>query len=372
MTSTPPKRTIDDMAEALHAKGLVVVSIPKAAAIEASLMAYLKNIPETTEAARQQPLGTTSFSGSSFGALNESSSFHNPASRRIRELVAEKVEPILAAYAELSGLDTWQCEQLMDRLLVRNPDQLVAPEKGHRDESTNALPGDRMFGGWLAFSEGDVFTAAEGSHRDLSGAYLPAGGTGFAPLSKEEAASLTMTRVKVPKYGFLLFHANIAHKITRKKRKTLLVRQFVGYRLTQSKEPLYHTEAPIVKGTLSRPTCGKKRLLAGHMSPALSTVFDKLVVPPLPSGQQFPMISQFAYSMHKAKKYAWLSRRFRPDLFGLKEWPSEPLPWEPIAYMDSSALLAADPSYPPYTPGERALHTPHPLKRRGACVAART
>ena len=363
--TTTTQRTISDMAKQLHEDGLVVVAIPEAAAIEPDLMAYLENIPETTEAAQQQPLGTTSFSGSNFAALNEPSSFHNPASREIRVRVAEKVEPVLAAYAELSGLATWQCEQLMDRLLVRNPDQQVAPEKGHRDESTNALPGDRMFGGWLGFSEDDVFTAAKGSHRDSTGAYLPAGGTGFAPLDKEEAANLTMTRVKVPKHGFLIFHANIAHKITRKKRTTLLVRQFVGYRLTHSKKPLYHTEAPIVKGTLSRPTCGKKkqRFLAGHKSPALPTVFDKLVVPPLPSGQQSSLISRFAYSMHKLKKYGWLSRRYRPELFGLKEWPSDPLPWEAIAYMDSSALLAADASYPPYTSKERALHTPHPLKR---------
>ena len=239
-----------------------------------------------------------------------------------------------------------------------------------------------------------------------------------------------MQKIAVPKFSVVLFHAHIVHKVAGSKRKAPLIRLFVGHRLTTHAEPLFKSASAILKKSLSRPaptptaassaaagtvatgatgagagsttaaaagadsstgtkaatSAGKglkrKRSTAakapavveGVESPSLKDVFKKFRGPPLPSGQQFPIISAFAYGMHKAKKYAWLSERYKPDLFGLDSWPSEPLPWSKIGYMNpqaASALLEGVAVVPVYTKDEKRLHEPHPLEAQaGAPLTA--
>jgi hypothetical protein len=278
-------------------------------------------------------------------------------------------------------------------------------ESAHRDQSTNALPGDVIFGGWLALSGGDSFVFSPGSHRNNEGGLLPANGIGFAKLAKEEVKRFPMQRIAVPKFAVVLFHANIVHKVAASKRNTPLIRLFVGHRLTTHKEPLYLSDSPVLKKTLSRPpppvniatatdagavetapslptatataaaVVSKKRkrvpaaskppaVVEGLTSPSFRDVFKRFRGPPLPSGQQFPIISSFAYGMHKVMKYEWLSGRYKPELFGLDAWPTTPLPWNKIGYMVPDAatkLLEASALVPKYTKQEKAMHVPHPI-----------
>jgi hypothetical protein len=364
----------------LFSDGLAVVPIPLAKDVEPWLINYLADIPEVSHhqasldasRSREDVVANTLYSSSGFGALNEPSSYHNKPVRLLRTLAKETVQPVLQEYARSRGWTNINYEQLIDRLLVRHPSQKPMTEKAHRDEAINALAGDTIFGGWIAMSDGDGFTAALGSHRQCNGAFVPSGGIGFAPLTKAESSAYTLTRVEVPKYSIIVFHANMVHSITARSRKTPLIRLFVGHRLTTAVEPLYVDDAPVMKKNLSRVskpmavTRGKKTMKAPQLiqkvvSPGLKNVLCRLAVPPLPSGQHFPIISPFAYSMHKAKKYKWITTRYRPQLFGRTEWPAEPLPWEDIAYMDATRLLLSRPDFPKYTQPERALHFPQPL-----------
>lgn len=380
-----PTPSASDLAAALYTDGVVVIPVGPPAEMVGALFEYLRNIPETTTAS--QPVADTIFSGSGFGALNEPSTFHCKPVRDLRARVAAAVRPVLQAYVRRRELDPGadthdsaravRFEVLMDRLCVRHPTQLPMKESTHRDESIDALPDDTIFGGWLALAEpgqppaprdGDAFTAAKGSHRDATGAFLPAGGDGFTPMGKAEAAALQLTRVPVPPGSVVLFHQNLGHAITARRRKTPLCRLFVGHRLTKSTVPLHATAAPIVSRTQARPTRSqrmkKPRLVAGHTSPALATVLATMAGPAIPSGQQPAIISAFAWNMGKKRKYPWLKARYPPQLFKLPAWPEQPPPWSTVAYMDpaaAAARLRGRPDFPPYTTAEKTLCTPQPL-----------
>lgn len=434
MNQSPPAaaENIDAIVATARQEGACTIPVPGVQELLPSLFRYLNHMPEvvgaepTTGIAQKEAFSSSgvgalvgsdpttwiaqkkAFSSSGFGALNEPSSFHNKPARDLRRCVYTAVTPVMKAWLKAEGLSTsaYNYEQLIDRLLVRQPDQQPMLESAHRDESTNARPGDVIFGGWLALSDGDGFTFSPKSHRNEDGDLLAAGGKGFAKLGKGDAKQYVMKKIAVPKFSVILFHAHIVHKVAGSKRKVPLIRLFVGHRLTTHAEPLFNNASPILRKGLSRPPAltstagdaagtvatgattaggaassadgtkarrglkrkrGEKQAAAvveGMESPSLSAVFKKFRGPPLPSGQQFPIISAFAYAMHKAKKYAWMANRYKPGLFGLVSWPPKPLPWSKIGFMNpdaASALLEGDPNVPLYTETEKAIHRPHPL-----------
>lgn len=370
--------------------------IPGANECAPALIEYLQNIPEMRDEARGPRALKENASSSGFGALNEPSSYHNPAVRRIRRMIYNAVHEVMRAVVAQAGLCDHHFEQLIDRLLYRQVGQTVPAESAHRDEATSALAGDLIFGGWMAFSDLDRFTFSPGTHRDAQGELLPAAGNGFSKIPKASASDYPLTTVAIPQGHFVMFFANIAHVVRPSKRKTPLLRLFAGHRLTLSRVSLNHwgasirlidytrvkvpeppkaVPAPLVVAAGGGGACSSKRkrgshagslkrvrMMKGVESPPIRESMENFLVVTLPSGQHFPIISRFAYSMQRKdkNKYKWVCKRFKSELFGFEEWPEEPVPWEAIAYMDPVKAQACCKAagYPSYSEAEMRQHVP--------------
>ena len=221
------------------------------------------------------------------------------------------------------------------------------------------------------------------------------GGAGFTKIFKADIPKYPMRTVPVPKGHFIMFFSKIVHAVLRAKRKDVLLRLFVGHRLTQSIFPLHHEESPILKKNFTRPAHqelptavpspppgslppakkvgGKSRarktktrglkMMKDVKSPSIMDSLKKFQSVTLPSGQLFPLVSRFAMCMAKAKKYAWVKKNYMPELFGLEAWPDEPVAWERVAYMDPKKTEAClrDAGITDYTSAELKQHTPQPL-----------
>ena len=390
------------IAEQLLQDGVATFPVPGAQEKIPDLLKYIANQPEVPPAERGAEALTKIQAGGGFAALNTPSSFHNKAARELRTLIYHVVRLVLEAALRLAGLTDYNFEQLVDRMLYRQPSQKAMKESAHQDSAAAARLSDLIFGGWLAGSHGDRFICSPGTHRDATtGKLQMGGGAGFTKITKADGPKYPMTAVPVPKGHFVMFFSKIVHEVQCATRKGVLLRLFVGHRLTQSIYPLHHEESPILKKNFTRPareelptavpsppppppgslplakknreksrprnskTKGPKSM-KGVKSPSITKSLANLGVVTLPSGQHSPMVSRFAYSMAKGKKYAWVKKNYKPGLFGLKAWQDKPMDWSAIAYMVPKEAEACQRAagIKDYTPAELDQHTPQPFGPR--------
>ena len=174
---------------------------------------------------------TNQFVLGGFGALGNPSSFHNPLVRKIRShiypIAKEQIfKPI--------NTDDRKLEQLICRLMIRQPKLKPSRESWHRDICPNTLETDTIFGGWVNLTKHtQYFSCIRSSHLDK-----PTNGKkGFATIKDKELInsynqSPLKTKVPIPPGHLLIFNEQIIHEVLANSANHQIVRLFIGWRLT--------------------------------------------------------------------------------------------------------------------------------------------
>ena len=203
-----------------------------------------------------------------FAALGNPASFHNELSRKLRIIGYQKMKLLMKEYVSRLGYidprKPYNLQALSDRIMYRNKGQKPVAEAWHRDVMS---PGkieyeDEVFGGWINLdSQDQYFSCIPGSHTTEVQKTLDAG---FATLTdavsniytqnsqkkptpsilKPYIAEVTKYRhlFQVPPGYMVVFPQYILHEVVANKAQYNMRRQFTGWRLTPSKEPLYPLE----------------------------------------------------------------------------------------------------------------------------------
>lgn len=268
--------------------------------------------------------GATRHVMGAFGGLGVPSSFHHRLIRWIRKRCYEKAKELFA--------DTNQhLEMLIDRTMERIGN--IPKEGAHRDCAQNALPGDTIYGGYVNTDvKPQMMRLVPGTQSSTNN------GTGFAKLTKEESKAYDekMVTVMVPPGHMIIFHANIVHCVAPQKVKEPIYRVFIGWRLTDSTEPLM----------------GWRR----HKE-----VFNDQGVPPLPSGQEAPMYARLHWSnwVFNLQTFALdlnpICTTQREVMTGKNVGKTFTIPRSPMPSLKALGLQL----YPEYTTQELSMYIPN-------------
>lgn len=193
---------------------------------------------------------TTRLVKGGFMALGNPSSFHHPLPRLTREWAMSCIVPLMAEYRTRLDDDKEFLEQLIDRMMDRNPGVKVSAESWHRDEAIFApkkggdgiLPGDLTFGGWQNFErDNEYFSCVIGTH--LIGQRGKDTGKGFNRLTKDEVREFSddprRRHIEIPPGAIIIFNENIVHEVVPIVKKHHVRRIFLGWRLTNGEEPMF-------------------------------------------------------------------------------------------------------------------------------------
>ena len=294
-----------------------------------------------------------------FAALGNPASFHNKLSRNLRMMGYQKMKPLMKEYVTRLGYidpkKPYNLQALSDRMMYRHKGQKPVAEAWHRDVMP---PGkieyeDEVFGGWINLdSQDQYFSCIPGSHTNEVQKTLDAG---FATLTDAVSKIYTQNgqkkptpsdlkayitevtkdrhRFRVPPGHMVVFPQYILHEVVANKAQYNMRRQFTGWRLTPSKEPLYPLEE-----------------------------FDQQAVIPLPGGMIPPMYARNHLSYFQEKQF-----NLTPETkYNLIEWSESTFrkrclvtskKGEPIVsrYMRSLTEYGF-PLYPPYLKHERMIY----------------
>lgn len=168
-----------------------------------------------------------------FSALGNPSSFHNETVRKIRSDVHPHAR---ALFAEYEGDNGRSLEQIIDRLMVRPKGRSPSKESWHRDVCPSTAEGDTIFGGWINLdSTPQLFSCCPKTH--LEGDRKA---KGFATIPKDQKAAYKArsVKVKIPPGHLIIFNEDLVHEVFPSKRSSDSYRLFLGWRLTNSTEPL--------------------------------------------------------------------------------------------------------------------------------------
>ena len=209
--------------------------------------------------------------GGGFAALGNPGSFHNQFVRRLRRKVQEKVLRLnvfglnstinpeanpyqsVGACANASnptgGHHGKMIEQVIDRMLVRKPEQTPTSESWHRDVAKGTFDDDEVYGGWLNLDPPLGPTPSDEDYQYFSCIPFTAQDaeaktqTGFAKVAKEVLAAKVerACRVRVPPGYLLVFNEMTIHEVAPTPAKRIMSRVFFGWRLT---DPKHHLRTP--------------------------------------------------------------------------------------------------------------------------------
>lgn len=209
--------------------------------------------------------------GGGFAALGNPGSFHNQFVRRLRRKVQEKVlrlnvfglnpttnpeanpfqsvGPCANASNPTSDNPGKMIEQVIDRMLVRKPEQTPTSESWHRDVAKGTFDDDEVYGGWLNLDPplGPTFSPEDYQYFSC----IPFTGddpdaktqTGFAKVAKNVLAEKVerACRIRVPPGYLLVFNEMTIHEVAPTPAKRIMSRVFFGWRLT---DPKHHLRTP--------------------------------------------------------------------------------------------------------------------------------
>ena len=267
-----------------------------------------------------------------FSALGNPASFHNKFVRRFRQYATVEVFSLFNCAIKELG-DTWNIEQIIDRMCLRPPNVVASPESWHRDEASNAAKTDKIFGGWWNFGKAwQFFSCVPGSHKGATG------NAGFRKIKPEEAKELTPRRVSVaiPPGAIIVFYEKIVHEVVSKKSNFPMYRLFLGWRLTQASSPLYPIES----------------------------LLRSQAVMPLKSGQIPPMYAKLHWTnwtdriVEFSKTVQDVCKETKIMQTGQRAGTAFTIVHQHMKSLEAYGLSM----YPPYTDPEIALHRPTRLK----------
>jgi len=194
----------------------------------------------------------------SFQALSNPASFHCHTARSIRMKAYKAMGKMFSDGHEY-------LEMLFDRLAYRQAGSNIEedPDKWHRDIAPSSLlkKDDLVYGGWVNLDDEDQrFICVMGSHAKN------ADGSGFVREKPDNEGHI----ITIPPGHAIVFHQNILHAIAPTTFKKDSYRQFLGWRVTNDKTPIWGVS-------------DRNRLI------------DKMAVPKTPSGSESRLASKNHY-----------------------------------------------------------------------------
>jgi len=342
----PNKRSKLSLDAVLHRDGVVVVPLltpDETRDLHRAMLLEMAAFPEYVSPASfvDHPPNSSSGIGNNnntlfvdggFGAFGNPASFHNPTTRRIRQLVHTRA---LELFRDLY----LPIEQLVDRFSVRPVGSSTSKESWHRDQSPGS---DIVLGGWVNLDlEGGTqyLSCVPGTHGSIGTRH------GFRPLTPEEKTEAESNKVKVtiPPGHWVVFHQNLVHEVNPAKAKYDSMRQYVGYRIGGAGlQPLFEQFKP------------NKEF--GTDFDLKRDVFEKQGVPPLPSGQYPPMFSLMTQSCRKPRLLQWSASTFKPACLETRFSQASQADEVCVRRFAKSLADLGLPLYPPYTAAELAMH----------------
>ena len=290
-----------------------------------------------------------------FAALGNPASFHNDLVRDLRKKCREAVSPLfkklINSYVNKKLREETKLEMLFDRMMYRKKSQKPSEESWHRDviPPEKIEDNDELFGGWLNLDEYDqYFSCIPGSHLGKRQKELK---KGFATIPEKEIDTISVYRYKftVPPGHMIIFPQYILHEVVAKENKYDMMRLFIGWRTTISKDYL-HSDA-------------EKRI-------------QTQAVMRLPSGQEPPMFAANHGSFFRWKRFKpipnnshqvstieWSINTFLDHLLKLEKADAkkDKPEYKIIPQVLKSLVEYKIPMYRPYTSEEMALYRPQRL-----------
>jgi hypothetical protein len=209
--------------DALLSDGVVVLDGPKLLLKADPLKELLEEQIEFNENNGLYVLG-------GFGALANPSSFHHPNIRIILQTLCKHFWKDFCKTFPKRKL-----EVLFDRFCIRREGTSTTRESWHRDVCTDKLPDDIIIGGW--YNMGPItqqFSCVPGTHLDE-----PDGKKGFATI-KDGTKYKPLKKIFDIKPGqVVFFYQNLVHEVLAKKVKITNYKLYLGWRITDSDEPLF-------------------------------------------------------------------------------------------------------------------------------------
>lgn len=359
--SMPPVQAVipADYTGDLRRDGFVVVPCladDVRSAMYADFLKEIERFPEFKQSCIQWDKGLEPVMGG-FAALGNPASFHNPTVRRLR--LAAQVACV-THLGDFPDDDTYNLEQIIDRMLVRGPNKKPTEEAWHRDIAVELHDGDIVFGGWINLTtESQTFSCAPGTHdpRDVDGP-KEKDGIGFATLSAKAKERMERRKrvVEIPPGCMLVFYESIAHEVVATQKSYPIVRLFTGWRFTRQ-------QTPLVDDILRPRKDANKASKFYNAKPAtLGSLLEAQAVMPLKSGQMPPMYAALHWTNHRGKIVAFSRNvidrcRHKRKLQAPKADASQTV-YDIVQSPMLSLREYGLPMYAPYTPEETALLTP--------------
>ena len=229
-------------------------------------------------------------------------------------------------------------ETTFDRIGYRIRGETPTAESMHRDESMAALDDDVVFGGWINLDETpQYFHGVPTTHRDVGNQKR-----GFGKITDEDEKAgykARMQRIEIPSGHCIVFYERLVHEVVATRSTSCMVRLFLGWRVTDSSEPLFGTELT-------------------------SKWIEDQAVPKIKSGQD-PPVWPSAYSNFPRNfptLTAWSERTFVPECLTTVtvggKGAAAGTKWVRVPAKMKSLRALGLPMHPAYAPSEIALLAP--------------
>jgi hypothetical protein len=312
--------------EHLRTHGFVVIpsGIQEIREYRQDLLEEVRNFKEFKEPPTPNDLGLGGFC-----ALANPSSFHNPTVRKIRARVHSLVLETLRNLVPPS--DGWKFEQVIDRMLVRPPNRVVGRETWHRDVAENANDLDMVFGGWINLDpEVQYFSCVPGTHTEV------ATNRGYAKIEDREMINRynrSRVSVEVPEGHIIIFYEKIVHEVNRRQANDLIVRLFLGWRITRESTSLD-------SDTLERLRNQAIIMIKSGKNPYLYTSYEY-------KADRIGRLVAFSEKFHDVCKKSFNSRHIGVFM--------------KVDQNMRSLMEYGLPMYEPYTEAEIRMHIPQPI-----------
>lgn len=256
----------------LQEQGVVVIPVLSEARRQYyydKIMAEVRAFPEYKDTAvalapfTKETKDTTGFVKSKFAALGNASSFHTKGVLELRQEVHHKCCELLFKDAPFPYLpfqpvpiiqSQWNVEQLADRLMVRPANQQPNGESWHRDlskiyanQSLIDQTFEPIFGGWVNLNNfNHTFSCVPKTHK-MSFPTDARGGFDTAIQRQKKRWAQQKEKIIIPPGHQMVFYERTVHEVYPAKINDIILRLFVGYKITTNKTCNFGNDAQFIQ-----------------------------------------------------------------------------------------------------------------------------